>query len=393
MLRWGLRRYRLLFLLCVLLGAALAPLAALQRNTVVEAEALVVAERLDMDLAALPRYGQAVFNNGEVTRAIVAQLGDDGDYDDVIPDKVQLVAEQDSIVFRVVGRDTNPKSAADIANTAARSFIDTLNGPGTGVGTFTLQSQAMAPAASSDAPRTLLAVGIGLGAGILLGLAVVSVLLVARRPIVDPADAEEATGVAALGTVVVPRTTRGAIVRPEQLAGLAPVCRRLLALSEPIVVLVSRPGEARVRQQLAVALANVLQRVRRVNFVGPPDLRELAGGPTAPPRPEDEPTTEGGTTRPLTLVDSNEPLDLVQPPESTATVLVVFEGIGASALRAAVTEHLGGSAEARLLLVKQGGRLPGQPVREVRRSRHSPTEETVSPSDVGVTRTPGTARG
>ena len=391
MLRWGLRRYRLVFLVCLLLGGTLGPLAALQRNVPVEAEALVVAQRLDMDLTALPRYGQAVFNNGEVTRAITARLGSDGSYDDVIPDRVQLVAEQDSIIFRVLGRDTDPKTAADIANTAAETFVDTLNEPGAGVGTFALQSAAMAPAARADTPDALLAIPVGIGAGILLGLAVVCVLLVARRPVVDPVDAEEATGVPALGSVIVPRTSKGRIARPEELAGLAPVCRRLLALSTPIVVLVSRPRDERVRQQLSVALANVLQRVRHVRFVGPSHLREMVGEAEAPQ--DARPASEADTPSSLTLVDSNEPLDLVQPPESTATVLVVWEGIGGAALRAAVTEHLGGSAEARLLMVKRGRKVPGQPVRGRQGDKDSPREEALPSVNTGLTGAPGTARG
>ena len=394
MLRWGLRRYRLVFLVCLLLGGTLGPLAALQRNVPVEAEALVVAQRLDMDLTALPRYGQAVFNNGEVTRAITARLGSDGSYDDVIPDRVQLVAEQDSIIFRVLGRDTDPKTAADIANTAAETFVDTLNEPGAGVGTFALQSAAMAPAARADTPDALLAIPIGICAGILLGLAVVCVLLVARRPVVDPVDAEEATGVTALGSVIVPRTPKGRIARPEDLAGLAPVCRRLLALPTPIVVLVSRPRDERVRQQLSVALANVLQRARRVRFVGSPNLREMVGEAEAPVRPQGaQPASEADTSSSLTLVDSNEPLDLVQPPESTATVLVVWEGIGGAALRAAVTEHLGGSAEARLLMVKRGRKVPGQPVRGQQGDKDSPREEALPSVNTGLTGAPGTARG
>ena len=44
-------------------------------------------------------------------------------------------------------------------------------------------------------------------------------------------------------------------------------------------------------------------------------------------------------------------------PELTATVLVFREGIRSAALRDAVVEHLGGSAEARLLMVRRGKRL------------------------------------
>ena len=58
----------------------------------------------------------------------------------------------------------------------------------------------------------------------------------------------------------------------------------------------------------------------------------------------------------LVVIDSNDPLELVQPPELTAAVLVAREGISSAALRIAVLEHLGGSAEARVLLVKRGRR-------------------------------------
>jgi hypothetical protein len=46
-------------------------------------------------------------------------------------------------------------------------------------------------------------------------------------------------------------------------------------------------------------------------------------------------------------------------------VLVVPEGISSAALRTAVVEHLGGSAEARILLFRTGPRSRGQEVRDV----------------------------
>jgi hypothetical protein len=61
----------------------------------------------------------------------------------------------------------------------------------------------------------------------------------------------------------------------------------------------------------------------------------------------------------------------------TATVLVVPEGIGSAALRAAVVEHLGGSAEARLLLVKRGRRVRVGTVSSVDATVSAPTAETV----------------
>jgi capsular polysaccharide biosynthesis protein len=361
-LRWGLRRHRVLFVACFLLGAVLAPAIALQRATPADAEALVIAQRLDMSLVALPRYGEAVFDNGQVAQAVAARFGEGGDHAGVVPNRVSLVADQDSIVFHVVGHDVDPRTAADIANTAADAFIQALNAPGVGVGAFALQSPAEPPAETGGRIRTLLAVPVGILAGLVLGLAAVSVLLVARRPVIDAADAEDATGVLALGTVTVPRTRPGVFARPEEFSGLVPVCRRLLSLPTPTVALASRPREARVRTQLSVALARVLMRAGDVRFLGPSDAQEIvarrkaAGGP---PTSHPEGVHRGDRPR-VTLIDSTEPLDLLQSPQSSTTVLVVPEGIGSATLRAAVVDHLGGSAEARLLLVRRGRRSRGE---------------------------------
>jgi capsular polysaccharide biosynthesis protein len=381
-LRWGLRRYRALVILCLLLGAVGAPLAALQRDTPTDAQALVVVQRLDMDLVALPRYGDAVFNNGAVAQAVAAQFGDLGDFADIIPNRVSLVAEQDSIVFAVVGHDVNPKTAADIANVAANTFITALNAAGVGVGSFTLQSPAQPPPVRSNSLGTFLAIPVGVVAGLVLGLAAVSVVLVARRPVIDGADAEDVAGVLALGTVTVPRTRSGSAARPADYTGLVPVCRRLLALPTPIVVLASRPGEASVRKQLSMALVSVLRRVRDVRFIGSSELQGMApDGHDAPGEHGRHATGSPTEETALTLVDSGEPLDLVQPPQLTTTVLVVREGIGSAALRAAVVEHLGGSAEARLLLVKRGRRARAESADEIERPGDEQVLETAGRVD------------
>jgi capsular polysaccharide biosynthesis protein len=360
MLRWGLRRYRLLFLLCVLLGLLAAPAVALLRPTPYEAEALVVAQRLDMNLNALPRYGQAVFNNGAVAQAVNQEFSSGGDPDGVIPDRVRLVSEQDNIILAVVGRDPNPRTAADVANAAADAFLEALNAPGSGVGTFILQSPATAPAGNDGNPNLLIALPIGLGAGLLLGLAAVSVMLVARRPVVSGVDAEELTGITALGTVTIPRGTRGRILAPQHIGGLAPVCRRLLALPTPTLLLVSQPRNAPIRRLLSTSLTVVLRRIRDVRFLGPDTLQEAVASYAAADQWSDQNGDQGDgrNEAPLTIVDSNEALDLVQPPESTTTILVVPEGIGAAALHSAVVEHLGGSAESRLIMARYGRRLP-----------------------------------
>jgi capsular polysaccharide biosynthesis protein len=374
-LRWGLIRYSWILAACLLVGAALAPLVALNSGGVAEARALVVAGRIEVDLSAIPRYGEAVFNNGAVEEAVATEFGA-GEVGEIIPDRVSLVAEQDSIVFGVLGRDPDPQTAADIANAAAATFTDALNSAGAGVGTFEVQTEAQVPPEPQPSLGTVYAIPVGIVAGLVLGLAVICVLLVLRRPVIEAQDAEDLTGIPALGTVAVPRTARGRFARPEEFDGLVPVCRRLLTLPTPTVVLVSRRRDEEMRMHLAVGLVGILRLAGRIQFVGP---RRLGGddeggtGQAAAGR-----TAESGAPR-LTVVDGGDLISLVQPPESTATVLVVREGISSSALRSAVVEHLGGSAEARLLLVRRGQRTRGQELTDPDVSDESRTRSSGAP--------------
>ncbi|MDT0277374.1 YveK family protein [Blastococcus goldschmidtiae] len=364
-LRWGLQRYFPVFLACLLLGGLLAPFAVLRVESPAEADALVIAQRLDMDLEALARYGEAVFNNGPVAQAVAGRYGAGGDFQDVIPDRVSLLATQDSIVFEVTGRDPDPDVAAGIANTAAEAFVEELNSAGVGVGIFAVQSPAVPPAEAPSGTSTTVATAVGIAAGLLLGLVAVSLLLVVRRPVITPQDAEEATGVRALGVVAVPGTKRGQVAPPHAFAGLIPVCRRLLALSMPTILLLSRPREESARRSLSVALAQILMRVRDIHYVGAPEdeaaVEGAHGDRPGSPRAERLPAAHHrqGADPDMTVIDGNHPLALVQPPDVTASVLVVPEGISAAALRTAVVEHLGGSAEPRILLVKPAARWKG----------------------------------
>ena len=357
-MRWGLRRYWPVFLLCLLLGAVAAPYLASSIEESAEADVLIVATRPDMSLTALPRYGETLFDNGQVAQAVALQFGDDIPLKDIVPDRVSLVAEQDSIVFRVIGHHADPQTAADLANTAATAFVEELNAPGAGVGVFEVLRPAEPPAPPGPALSQRLTIPLGIVTGIMLGLAAVSLLLAARRPVIDAAGVDDATGVPSLGVVTVPRTRRGEFAQPDQFPGLIPVCRRLLRLRTPTIVLVSRAREERLRGQVSVALTSILMRVRDVRFTGPADLNEVVSerqaASGASPGRRNLSDTDGPTG--LTVIDSNDPLELVQPPDLTAAVLVAREGISSAALRAAVLEHLGGSAEARILLVKRGRR-------------------------------------
>src|SRR4051812_50105094 len=55
--RWGLRRYAVVFVLCLVAGAVLAPYWALHRKPPLDATALVIGQRLDMQLSASPGTG------------------------------------------------------------------------------------------------------------------------------------------------------------------------------------------------------------------------------------------------------------------------------------------------------------------------------------------------
>lgn len=377
-LRWGLGRYAWLFLGYLVAVTALVPAAALRAPTTYDAEALVIAQRLDMNLVALPRYAEAVFDNGQIARTIAAQYGDAGDFEDIVPLRSSLVAEQDSVVLRVIGHDSAPDTAAQLANLAAAAFVDELNRAGDGVGIFAVQSNAVPPAEPTDTlPGLPFLLPVALLAGIALGLAAVAVVLVARRPVLEPGDAEDATGVPVLGTVTLPRTHRGEFPSGADVVGIAPLCRRVMSLTTDAVIFVSTPRLSAARGQLAVAAASVLGRVCHVQFVAPSTLLEAASSLVDEPRPVDgHPDDTSVTWQEITIIDSADPLDLVEVSRAATTILLVPRGMPLKALRDAAAEHLGGGP-AGLVLVRRSRRRPS-------RVDSVPEKATAPAADTGV---------
>ena len=185
MAHWA-RRNRLLLVAWTVIVAVAIPIALLSRDNkpVADREALVIAQRLDMSLTALPRYGETLFDDGQVAQAVSQQFREGVAFQDIVPNQVSLAVDPDSIVLRVVGHDPDPKTAADIANTAAATFVQALNAPGVGVGSFVMLSPAepYVPAhpvqAEKDALATTLTSGavalvavlaVGMAAGFALG--------------------------------------------------------------------------------------------------------------------------------------------------------------------------------------------------------------------------------
>ncbi len=385
-LRWGLRHYAVLFVATVIGVAVLVPLIIAQGAPRYQASALVVAQRLDMDLTALPRYAEATFGNGEVARAVQTRLAGTASSGNVIPDLVSLRADQDSIVLQVYGWDRSADGAAELANTAAAAFVAQLNLPGVGVGKFSVQSAATPPAKPvpqlAGAP---VALAVGLAAGTVLGLALVSLLLVLRRPVLDAADAAEITGVPVMGTVTMPRLRARDQLQPADIGGLIPVCRRLLAMHPAAVLLMGTGRSQTARQLLCVALARVLGRVLPVSLVADSAVCAAAQGfPGEDVIPADatDPPQPAGPGSGITLIDGPRPLDVVAPAPSTVAVLVVAQGTPERVLRATVSEQLGGLASDRLLMLRREGRpRPGAvPARSEMTTRSAPSGVGTAPN-------------
>ena len=84
-LRWGLRRYAWLVLLCVAVVGVMLPMQQLNKKPVYTSESLIVAVDLTAYLKTLPRLGEAVFDDGAVSQAVSQKFGVAGDAEDVVP--------------------------------------------------------------------------------------------------------------------------------------------------------------------------------------------------------------------------------------------------------------------------------------------------------------------
>jgi len=341
-LAWGLRRYAWVVVLATVLVGVLVPYALSQSEDAYEAEATVAAtaEVQIPSLDALPKTVENIFSDGAVAQVVRTRYNL-SDTTPVVPDLVEVVADQDSLAFAVIGRDRDPAVAADLADTAAKEFVLELNAADNAVGTFGLVQEAAVPV--TPEPKLAggpLTIAIGILAGLLLGVALVVLLLVLRRPVLDAESARDATGAPVLGRVTLPRG-RGE-VNERDTHGLGSLCRRLLASGSPVILLVSPRSAVSVRHRLSTVMAKLLGRSRNV-FVSQggehdlPTLWELVtrrGGRKA--RVPDADRTE------LVLVDGPTVEERTSRPDTAMTLLVVPEGIGLGALRLLADEYLDG---------------------------------------------------
>ena len=336
---WGLRKYAWLVALSVLAVGVLLPALQARAGDVYEASALVAPNRLTAtNLDVVPRYGDRVFENGEVALAVRQALGLQDAEADVTPSRVELVSEQDNVSFTVIGRDENPDEAVRLADVAAATFTREMNSTTVeSVGSFEIQSTADRPGEPVPAlAGGRFAVVLGVLAGLLAGMGIVGLLLLLRRPVLDGTTATQVTSTTAVGKVTLPRSTSDA--SGIGVAGIAPLARRLLVADPTVIMLVSPADAAAHRSQLASMLATVLGRIRSVRLVQGGEV----SGPLADGRSD---------TGELVLVDNPSPDELAARPETAMMLLVVPQGISERSLRQAAEEHLDGDGWAGVVLV------------------------------------------
>lgn len=385
-LRWGLRKYAWVIVLLAVAAGAVLPILRAQSETFYEATATVQANTLTLSNSdALPKTGEGIFNNGAVadqTRRVL-----DGDASTVvIPRFVELVAEQDSTLFQVVGRNADPDTAEKTANDAAAVFAREMSTSASAVGTFYVQHSAElspTPVSRFGGGLTLLIAPL---AGAVAGVGLIMLLLIWRQPVLGAASAEEITGTRVLGQITLPHDRRQ--LDRGTVAGLAGLARRLLSGGYSHMLLASPPRTDATRAQLLVGLERVLAGTREVRVLrgqGAAVSFDRHTGDEQRRRPGD---TEAHTSRsPLFLIDEPTVQDRALRPESAIMTLVVPEGIGAGALRRAAEEYLDGDPMGVVLVRREGrGRRP-------RSSRASDGGEEAAPLDQLLTAPDGEQSG
>lgn len=350
-LRWGLRRYAWVMVLFIVALGAVLPLLQARTAEVYETSALIQ-PKSDLALSnadALPKWGEGIFTNGAVAREVRATL-DLPAGTPVIPENVELVSEQDSVLFNVIGRHTDPKTAQEIANNAA-SILALEMSSSAAVGTFTVQHAAEVPTSPLPEVGGRQALILAPIAGGIVGLGIVLLILVVRQPVLDPGSAQLATGAPVLGTVVLPHRRRD--VDAEHAIGIAGVARRLLAGPSNLILFASSPQVAGVRRQLLSVLVEVIGQARGVQVLQGGDTAQLSGYNGASGGPAQGARDRMQVQSELIVVDQPTTEERTVRAQEAMTVLVAKEGTSLNALREAATEYLDGDPMGVVLVRRQ----------------------------------------
>lgn len=333
-LGWGLRRYAWLIALFVVALGVVVPGVIQQRAAIYQASAQVgpVHTLRIANLDVLPKMATDVFANVPSDSAVMKAAGAT---DPVGADQLELVAAQDNIVFTVVARSTDPRTAQDTANEAATTFVEQLNVYSQSVGSFSVSHLATTPSQPLPSLGGPVAWALGLLAGLLVGCGCVGFLLLVRRPVIDAATAERESGATVLGRITLDRRGTGA-------SGMTQLCHRIVSEPTRMVLMAGPKAMRRERHELADELVYWLKRVRRVISIGSREPMEELGAASLAERALDEDE--------LVIVDDASPVDVATRPENSLTLLVVREGIPRSALHEQSRQYVDSGSVAMVLV-------------------------------------------
>jgi hypothetical protein len=316
-LMWGLRRYVLLVLATVLALGVLVPVVLSRRTAEYQATAQVGpnAPLVLPNTNPLPRIAESVFNNGAVEEGIRTLLHQPTG--NIIPSKVQLIAAQDNLVLEVVAHARTPSQAMQIANQAATTFVLELNKYSASVAPFSLQHKAILAKKVPKVAGGSASIALGLIAGLLAGVALVGLLLVFRRPVVDVSTAQDVTGSPVIGRISLPR--RGPPGAADD-RGIGLLCRRLLAASASTIQ-VAAPSQGQA-ELLAGTMTEVFGQMRGA-------------------RPQKRTGGQGGSLPrvPTVLAPNGTAAWIGAPHDGSYTVLLAPEGISSRKLRLFAEGH------------------------------------------------------
>ena len=333
-LAWGLRRYVVVLLAMVIGLGVLVPFALSQRNEVFQATAQVGpnSKLLLSNTTPLPRIAESVFNNGAVEQEVRRLLNQPKG--NVIPSRVQLIAAQDNLVLEVQAQAPTASKAMEIANDAASTFVFELNRYSNSVAPFSLQHRAVIAKKVPKIGGGYMSVALGLVAGVLGGVAVVGLILVIRRPVVDPSTAREVTGAPVLGRVSLPRHGPPSAADSRAIGML---CRRLSTTTASVIhVVAPHHGQA---DRLADLMKQSFMRMRETQRT----QKRSGGQGSAPAVPKV--VAPDGAEAWLTAAD-----------DATYTVLLAPEGISTRKLRHFAEAHDAGGPGGVVLISTHRGR-------------------------------------
>lgn len=351
---WCLRHYAWVVIACTLALAA-APLLIAPSAPTYQADALVVGRQLTVHPRVLPQLAATVFADGAVEARVASDPAIHGDTDGLIPDRLSVVAAQDSIAMVVQARDPDPATAVRLADLAAAALVDELNRGGAGVGAFALQAQAVASPEPLPELAPQVKVAIGALAGLVLGLGIVALTATIRRPVVTAQDVEGVAGVPLLGTVQLPPKSHG-YPGPLGVRGIATVARWLASVPPGRLMLISPPSVVAIRHRIYVMAAVALSTLRSLRFEAPRELVDaIHQHRLALPVPDSAPGPRR-TADELVLVDGGSPLDIVDPlTENAAVVAVAPRGVSRRRLRTLTVDYMdGGLVGVVLVEVRRG---------------------------------------